>query len=256
MNRGGIIEVENLTVHYDKTPVLWQVNVSIPEQKLIAIVGPNGAGKSTFLKTLLGLKKSIAGSVRFWGLPYDKVRKKVAYVPQRISVDWNFPINVLDVVLMGRFGKLGFLKWIKPSDREVAKEALDQVGMFSFAKRQISQLSGGQQQRVFFARALVQDAEVYLMDEPFAGIDMATEKTLMEMLISLKKKGKTLLVVHHDLATVKEYFDWVILLNTCLIASGPMDEIFNEVNIHRAYGTSAYLLDEAKRLTQNKGIGL
>lgn len=256
MNKEEIIEVENLTVNYDKTPVLWQINVALPAHKLIAIVGPNGAGKSTFLKALLGLQKPISGSVTFWGLPYAKVRKQVGYVPQRASVDWEFPINVLDVVLMGRFGKLGLLKWVRAKDREAAEQALDQVGMLPFAKRQISELSGGQQQRVFFARALVQDAQIYLMDEPFAGIDTATEKALIEMLIKLKEKGKTLLIVHHDLATVKGYFDWVVLLNTCLIANGPISEAFNETNIRRTYGSGAYLFEEAKRLSQSKGTGL
>jgi len=248
-------KVEKLTVNYDKTPVLWEVDFEIPEKQLVGVIGPNGAGKSTLLKTMLGILKPLSGSVSLFGQSYKEVRKKVAYVPQRTSVDWNFPINVLDVVLMGRYGKLGPLKWIKKGDRNAAKEALERVGMLSFAERQISELSGGQQQRVFLARALLQEADLYFMDEPFAGIDMATEKALIELLISLKAEGKTMLIVHHDLTTVKSYFDWVILLNSCLIACGPVQQVFNEENLKKAYGNSAYLLTEAKKLTQSIETG-
>lgn len=249
------VKVEKLTVNYDKTPVLWEVDFEIPEKQLVGIIGPNGAGKSTLLKSLLGILKPLSGAVSLFEKPYKEVRKRVAYVPQRTSVDWNFPIDVLDVVLMGRYGKLGPLKWVKKEDRRAAEGALERVGMLPFAHRQISELSGGQQQRVFLARALLQEADLYLMDEPFAGIDMATEKALIELLISLRAEGKTMLIVHHDLTSVKSYFDWVILLNSCLIAYGPVEKVFNEENLKKAYGSSAYLLTAARQLTKSKETG-
>jgi len=250
------VKVDKLTVHYGKTPVLWEVHFEVPSGLLIGILGPNGAGKSTLVKTLLGLLKPISGEISYFGLPFKEVRKKIAYVPQRTAVDWNFPINVLDVVLMGRYGRLGLFKWAKKEDRNAAKKALERVGMLLYADRQISELSGGQQQRVFLARALLQQADIYFMDEPFAGIDMTTEKTLIELLTALKSQGKTLFIVHHDLTTVKSYFDWVVLLNTCLIDSGPVEEVFHQENIHRTYGNSAYLLTEAKKLKYSKTSGI
>ncbi|NGX26223.1 MAG: High-affinity zinc uptake system ATP-binding protein ZnuC [Chlamydiae bacterium] len=250
------IRVKNLSVHYDKTPVLWEIDFTIPKGHIVGVVGPNGAGKSTLLKTLLGLLKPIAGTISFFERPYKEVQKKIAYVPQRTSVDWNFPISVLDVVLMGLYGKRGPLKWVRKRDRILAEKALVRVGMLPFAKRQISELSGGQQQRVFLARALLQDADLYLMDEPFAGVDMATEKALMEVFSDLKDQGKTLLIVHHDLTTVKNHFDWVILLNSCLIDCGPISEVFHEENLKKAYGNAAYLLTETKKLTHSKSTGV
>ncbi len=250
------LKVEQLSVNYDKTPVLWDVHCEIPEGKLVGIVGPNGAGKSTFLKTLLGMTRPLSGRIEFFGQPYKKVRQRIAYVPQRSSVDWDFPVTAYEVVLMGRYGKLGLFKWSKAADRQAAQRALEMVGMLPFADRQISQLSGGQQQRLFIARALLQDADLYLMDEPFAGVDMATEKAIIALMDKLKVQGKTLLVVHHDLTTVDSYFDWVIMLNTCLIASGPVSEVFHTETIMRTYGRSSALLDEAAKLTQNKTSGL
>lgn len=235
------VKVEKLNVNYDQTPAIWGIDFEIPERKLVGIVGPNGAGKSTLLKALLGTLKQESGSVLLFGKPYKMVRKRVAYVPQRTTVDWHFPINVLDVVVMGRYGKLGPLKWVGKEDRRAAEKALDRLGMLPFAHRQISELSGGQQQRVFLARALLQEAELYFMDEPFAGVDMATEKAVIELLISLKAEGKTMLIVHHDLTTVKSYFDWLILLNGCLIGCGPVDEVFTQQNLQKAYGHSAFL---------------
>jgi manganese/zinc/iron transport system ATP- binding protein len=249
------IEIEQLSVNYDKTPVLWDIHCKIPEGKLVGIIGPNGAGKSTLLKSLLGMTRPLSGRIEFFGQPYKKVRHKVAYVPQRSSVDWDFPITAFEVVLMGRYGKLGLVKWSKAADKEAARYALDTVGMLAFADRQISQLSGGQQQRLFIARALLQDADIYLMDEPFAGVDMATEKAIIALMGKLKIQGKTLLVVHHDLTTVDSYFDWGIMLNTCLIACGPVSEVFNPDSIMRTYGRSSALLDEAAKLTQNKTSG-
>jgi len=235
------VKVEKLNVNYDRTPALWDIDFEIPQHQLVGIVGPNGAGKSTLLKALLGSVKTKSGSVLLFEKPYKAVRKRVAYVPQRSSVDWHFPISVLDVVVMGRYGKLGLLKWVGKEDRIAAEKALERVGMLCFANRQISELSGGQQQRVFLARALLQQADLYLMDEPFAGVDMATEKAVIELLISLKSEGKTMLIVHHDLTTVKSYFDWLILLNGHLISCGPVDEVFTEQNLNKAYGHAAFL---------------
>ncbi len=243
-----IFYVEHLTVNYDKTAVLWDVSCSVPKGKLIGIIGPNGAGKSTLLKAALRLVKPLSGKIKLDG--------KSAYVPQRSSVDWDFPITVFDVVLMGVYGKLGFFKWAKKAHKEATRRALEKVGMLGFANRQISQLSSGQQQRVFIARALLQDADIYLLDEPFAGVDMATEKEIMTLLRKLKKEGKTIFVVHHDLTCVESYFDWVIMLNTCLIASGPVKEVFHSDNLMRTYGRSALLLDEAAKLSQSKASGV
>lgn len=250
------VQVRNLTVNYERTPVLWEVDFEIPAGNLVGVIGPNGAGKSTLLKTLLGLLKPLSGEALFCGKPIKEVQHKIAYVPQRSSVDWDFPITVLDVVLMGRYGKLGLLKRPKKEDREAAKASLERVGMLGFADRQISELSGGQQQRVFLARALLQDADLYFMDEPFAGIDMATEKALIDILGVLKGEGKTLFIVHHDLSTVKSYFDWVVLLNSCLIGCGPVDEVYNEENLKRTFGTTAYLITEAKKLAHSKTTGV
>ncbi len=256
MDPSWAVEVEQLSVNYDKTLVLWDIHCKIPAGKLVGIIGPNGAGKSTFLKVLLSMVRPSSGQVRFFGQPYKKVKQRIAYVPQRSSVDWDFPITAFEVVLMGRYGNLGILKWPKAADREAALRALEMVGMQGFADRQISQLSGGQQQRLFIARSLLQDADIYLMDEPLAGVDMATEKEIMGLLDKLKARGKTLLVVHHDLSTVNSYFDWVLMLNTCRIACGPVDEVFHTETILRAYGRGSALLDEAVQLTQNKTSGL
>jgi manganese/zinc/iron transport system ATP- binding protein len=203
---------------------------------LMAIVGPNGAGKSTLIKAVLGLLKPAAGEVLVHGRPYREQRRLVAYVPQRGSVDWDFPTSVLDVVQMGTYGMLGWIRRAGREERERALAALEQVGMADFAGRQISQLSGGQQQRVFLARALVQNARVYLMDEPFQGVDAKTERAIVTVLQALRASGDTVVVVHHALQTVAEYFDWVTLLNVRRIASGPVAEVFTEENLRVTYG--------------------
>jgi len=230
------IDVRDLTVAYREKPVLWDVDLQVPRGVLMAIVGPNGAGKTTFIKSVLELVAPAAGSVLIHGKPYRDNRSRIAYVPQRGSVDWDFPTNVLDVVEMGMYGRLGWFRRPGASERERALKALAQVGMESFADRQISQLSGGQQQRVFLARALVQDADVFLMDEPFQGVDATTERTIVDLLRALREKGKTVVVVHHDLQTVQEYFDHVLLLNVRRIAAGPVDEVFTEENLRATYG--------------------
>jgi manganese/zinc/iron transport system ATP- binding protein len=255
MSGRPILSVEQLTVNYDKTPVLWDLNFQVPPGKFAGIIGPNGAGKSTLLKTLIGLIKPLSGRVEIEGKAFKEMRSRVAYVPQKTAVDWDFPIRVLDVVLMGSYGKLGLFKWPGKKEKKAAQEALEKVGMLAFADRQINALSGGQKQRIFLARTLMQDADVYLLDEPFAGVDVATEKAMIMLLHELKSQGKSLFVVHHDLNTVELYFDWVIMLNTCLIANGPTQEVFHEETIGRAYGRSSAVLKEAARLFQNQTSG-
>lgn len=238
------VEVFDLTVAYKDKPVLWDVDLEVPQGVLMAIVGPNGAGKTTLMKSILGLIKPAAGRVSILGRPYETVRKRVGYVPQRGSVDWDFPTTVLDVVMMGAYGKLGWLKRTGKAEREGAMEALQKVDMADFYQRQISQLSGGQQQRVFLARALLQDADIYFMDEPMQGVDATTERAIIALLKELRSKGKTVIVVHHDLQTVPEYFDWVTMLNVRRITCGPVEEVFNEKNLRAAYGGKfAFLSD-------------
>jgi len=249
------LEVHQLTVNYDKTPVLWDITLHVPAGKIVAIIGPNGAGKSTFIKTALGLLQPISGNVEFFGLPFKEVRKRIAYVPQRESVDWDFPITVRDLVMMGRYGALRMMRWPRKADGAAVDHYLELVGMTPYANRQISQLSGGQQQRAFIARALVQEADVYFMDEPFAGVDMGTEMAIMNILRQLKDKGKTVFVVHHDLNTVESYFDWVIMLNMRLVACGSVVEAFNPDTLNMAYGKSYALFDEALKLSQEKTQG-
>ncbi len=238
------VEVSDLTVAYHEKPVLWDVDLVVPAGVLMAIVGPNGAGKSTLLKAILELVPIAAGRVLIFGRPLTETRHLVAYMPQRESVDWQFPTTVLDVVVMGLYGKLGWFRRPGRRERALACAALEKVGMTAFAHRQISQLSGGQQQRVFLARALVQDAQVYLMDEPFQGVDATTERATITLLQELRAQGKTVLVVHHDLQTVPEYFDWVTLINVRRIACGPVAEVFTEHNLRRAYGGRLSFLSE------------
>ncbi len=233
------VEVTDLTVAYGEKPVLWDVDLDVPQGTLMAVVGPNGAGKTTLIRAILGMVRPAAGRALVHGKPYEEQRRRVAYVPQRGTVDWDFPTNVLDVVLMGRYGRLGWVRRPGTEDRAAAREALEQVGMTELAGRQISQLSGGQQQRVFLARALVQHAEVYFMDEPFQGVDATTEKAIVELLRGLRERGKTVIAVHHDLQTVPEYFDQVTLLNVRRIASGPVADCFTEENLRRTYGGRA-----------------
>ena len=235
-DRALAVSVRDLTVAYRHQPVLWDVDLSVPVGVLLAIVGPNGAGKTTLIKALLELVTPAAGEIRIFGQPYPKVRRGVAYVPQRGSVDWDFPTNALDVVMMGLYGRIGWIRRPGKREKRHALQALERVGMHGFAERQISQLSGGQQQRVFLARALVQDAELYLMDEPFQGVDATTERAIVEILRELRSRGKTVVVVHHDLLTVREYFDHVLLLNVRRIAAGPVAEAFTDENLRTTYG--------------------
>ncbi len=241
----SIIKVEDLTVAYEDKPVLWDIELEVKKGVLMAVVGPNGAGKSTLIKTMLDLIKPITGEVRFYGEKYSKVRDRIAYVPQRGSVDWDFPTTVFDVVEMGRYGKVGWLKRVGKIDKEKTREAIKMVEMEEFSDRQISQLSGGQQQRVFLARALVQEADIYFMDEPFQGVDNKTEKSIIKILKKLRDENKTVIVVHHDLQTVKEYFDYVTFINVSVVASGPVEEIFTPENIEKTY--------KNKKLSEREG---
>jgi manganese/zinc/iron transport system ATP- binding protein len=252
-SRAVPLEVHDLTVSYRYKPVLWNVDFSLPEGSVTAIVGPNGAGKSTLLKSVMGLLPLASGYVRIYGESFERKRSLVAYVPQRGEVDWDFPINVFDVVLMGRYGRLPLFSRPRERDREVAAEALRKVSMEQFATRQISQLSGGQQQRVFIARALAQEATIYLMDEPFAGVDAATEGAIVELFSELKRAGKTVVCVHHDLNTVPEYFDHIVLLNLRLVGAGPVKEVFTPENLHHTYGGRLGLLAEvSERLRKSE----
>jgi manganese/zinc/iron transport system ATP- binding protein len=247
------LEVHDLTVAYRTTPVLWDVDLTLPEGHLIAIVGPNGAGKSTLLKAILGLVKPITGWVKVYGEPYPQRRSWVGYVPQRESVDWDFPTSALDVVTMGLYGRIGWFRRPSAHHRQVALRSLEKVGIADLAGRQISQLSGGQQQRVFLARALAQDARIYLMDEPFAGVDATTERAVLTLLQELRRQGRTVIAVHHDLQTVAEYFDYVVLLNLRLIAAGPVATTFNQENLQLTYGGRLTALSQAAEALLAKG---
>jgi manganese/zinc/iron transport system ATP- binding protein len=241
----GPVSIHDLTVAYHRKPVLWDVDLSLPEGRLIAVVGPNGAGKSTLIKAILGLVPRASGTVTVYGAPYETNRHLVGYVPQRESVDWDFPVSALDVVAMGLYRKIGWFRPVTAHHRRIAREELEKVGMAQYADRQISQLSGGQQQRVFLARALAQDARLYFMDEPFAGVDVATERAIVALLKTLKASGKTCVVVHHDLQTVPTYFDHVVLLNMRVVAAGPTAAVFTEENLKKTYGGKLTLLSQA-----------
>lgn len=239
------VAIHDMTVAYHRKPVLWDIDLDLPEGKLIGVIGPNGAGKSTLIKAALDLVPIASGRVLIYGRPYRQQRALVGYVPQRESVDWDFPVTALDVVAMGLYGKIGWCKPVTRAHRQWALAVLERVGMAGFAHRQISQLSGGQQQRIFLARALAQDARIYFMDEPFAGVDAATERAIITLLQDLRSQGKTALVVQHDLQTVREYFDHLILLNMRVVAAGPTAEVFTRENLQKTYGGRLTLLDEA-----------
>lgn len=247
------LAIHDLTVAYQRKPVIWDVDLNIPEGKLVGIVGPNGAGKSTLIKACLELVPKTSGAVRIYGRPYREQRSLIGYVPQRETVDWDFPVSALDVVAMGLYGKIGWFRRVGQKHKKLALEALDRVGIAHLAERQISQLSGGQQQRVFLARALAQDARLYFMDEPFAAVDAATEQAIVELLHELKNRGRTCLVVHHDLATVTKYFDWLVLLNMRVVAAGESKAIFTRENLQKTYGGKLSLLDDAAEALRHVG---
>ena len=238
------LSVHDLTVAYHRKPVIWDVGFDVPPGTMVGIVGPNGAGKSTLLKAVMDLTPRASGRIQVFGESYRRNRQRVGYVPQRESVDWDFPVNVLDVVTMGLYGRIGWCWPVRRKHRRAAMTALEQVGIADLANRQISQLSGGQQQRTFLARALVQDSDLYLMDEPFAAVDAATERAIVGILQEMKRNAKTAVVIHHDLQTVAEYFDYVILLNMRIVAHGPVGEVFTSENLQKTYGGRLTLLDE------------
>jgi len=235
-NHPWALEVEDLTVAYADQPVLWDVDLRVPIGVKMAIVGPNGAGKSTLVKAAMGLVKPVAGEVRIFGRSQERAHGEIAYVPQRATLSWDFPTDVLDVVTMGTYGRLGWIRRSGAAQRAEAEAALEKVGMTEFVKRPIAELSGGQQQRVLLGRALAQDAPIYILDEPFQGVDAPTERAIIEVLNGLAEEGKTIIVVHHDLQTVPEYFDWVLLLNVRAFDFGPVGEVFTEANLRLTFG--------------------
>ena len=243
-NTTSLLSIRNLSVSYAQKPVLWNINMDLPLGKVIGIIGPNGAGKSTFIKAIMGLVPYDSGSIHIFGKQLSEVRKRISYVPQRNSVDWDFPASVFDVVLMGRYAHIGLFKRPRKIDKEIAMNALEQVEMQHLAQRQIGQLSGGQQQRIFLARALAQEADLYLMDEPFVGIDAATEKSIVTLLKELSNQGKSIIVVHHDLQTAVQYFDWAVLLNMRLVGSGPVEEVLKNDLLQATYGGRLTILSK------------
>jgi manganese/zinc/iron transport system ATP- binding protein len=248
------LEVHDLNVAYQSKVVVWDVDFTAPPGALVAIVGPNGAGKSTLLKATLGLIPAASGHITFFGRPYAEVRHRVGYVPQRESVDWDFPVSAVDVVAMGLYRRLGWCRPVGRKERDQARAALEKVGLGTYADRQISQLSGGQQQRVFLARALAQEADLYLMDEPFASVDAATERAIVDVLRDLRAQGRTVVCVHHDLPTVPEYFDHVALLNMRIVAQGPVGETFTTENLRKTYGARLTLLEEAAQAVERARV--
>jgi len=246
--KSPVIELHNATVTYQSKPAIWNVDYQIPEGKMVGVIGPNGSGKTTMLKATMGLIPLSSGFAKLFGKDLEEVRHKIAYVPQRSSVDWDFPANVFDTVLMGRYRKHNLFSRTTKHDKEIAWDALKKVHLESFAKRQIAQLSGGQQQRVFIARALAQQAELYLLDEPFAGVDATTENTIINLLKEMNQEGKSIVVVHHDLNTVSKYFNWLVMMNTRLIASGPTEEIFTTQILQNTYGGRLNILSQVAEL--------
>jgi manganese/zinc/iron transport system ATP- binding protein len=247
-----VLDVHDLTVSFQRKPVIWDLNFSVSKGSLTGILGPNGAGKSTMILALLGLLPVTSGKVTFFGTSFKEVRGKIAYMPQRESIDWDFPIRVIEVVLTGLYHTIGIGRRITRVHRTKALDALDRVGIPHLADRQISQLSGGQQQRTFLARALVQDAEMYLMDEPFAAVDAATEKAIVDILKQFQNEGRTSLVIHHDLHTVAEYFSHVLLLNMRMVGYGPVAEVLTKDNLQKTYGGKLTLLDEVLEVMRRK----
>lgn len=239
------LSIQDLTVAWSRKPVIWDVEFDVAPGQLVGIIGPNGAGKSTLLKAVMDLVPRASGRIEVFGRSWRQNRHRVGYVPQRESVDWDFPVSVLDVVTMGLYSRIGWFRPVLRRHRELAMRALERVGIGEYANRQISQLSGGQQQRTFLARALVQEADLYLMDEPFSAVDAATEQAIVGLLREMRAAGRTALVIHHDLHTVPDYFDSVVLLNMRVVAQGPTAAVFTRENLERTYGGRLTLLDEA-----------
>lgn len=252
IDKGPVLEVHNLSASYNRKPVLWDIDFQLSAGQLVGIVGPNGSGKTTLLRNIMGLMEADSGYVKLFGSNLKNVREKVSYVPQRESVDWDFPVSVREVVEMGRYRSKNLLRRLKPKDQDLVDRALEQVGMLEYAQRQISQLSGGQQQRVFLARSLAQNAELYLMDEPFVGVDAATEEAILRVLSTLRDEGKTVVIVHHDLQTAYQYFDSMVLLNTRLVAYGPKEKVFSQESLQEAYGGRLTVLSKLSEIIAQK----
>jgi manganese/zinc/iron transport system ATP- binding protein len=253
--RSTALELHDVSVSYHKKPVLYGVDLCLPTGSLVGLIGPNGAGKSTLIKAAMGLLPLNSGWVKCFNQPLNAVRKRVGYVPQREEVDWDFPVSVFDVVLMGRYGRLGWLRRPSKTDRTAALEALEKVGMSPFKDRQISNLSGGQQQRVFLARAIAQDSDLYLMDEPFVGVDATTERTIISLLQEWRDQGKTILVVHHDLTSAREYYDHLVLLNMRVVASGPTEDVFTMELLQKTYGGRLTILSDVASQARRLNTG-
>ena len=251
-----LIDVHNVTVSYDNKPVLWDIDIHFPKNKLIGIIGPNGSGKTTLLKTIMGLLPKNSGYIKIDGKNIDDVREQIAYIPQKESIDWDFPAEVLDVVLMGRTTKKNIFKRISKKDKEIALDALKKVKLLEFKHHQISELSGGQQQRVFIARALTQQADIYLMDEPFAGVDAKSEEAILLIIKDLIAENKTVVIVHHDLISAAKYFDWIVLLNTRLINYGETSTILTEENLKDTFGGELTILSEIRNSLKKKSFPL
>jgi manganese/zinc/iron transport system ATP- binding protein len=249
-----VVEIHDLTVSYHKKPVLWDISLCLPRGNVIGIIGPNGAGKSTLLKTIMGLVIPDSGYIKLFGKSLDEVRKQVSYVPQKESVDWDFPASVLDVVVMGRYAQLGLFQRPRKFDQDKALACLSEVGMAPLAHRQIAQLSGGQQQRVFLARALAQEAQLYLMDEPFVGVDAATEKMIVNLFQTMAREGKTIVVVHHDLQSAAHYFNWSMLLNMRMVAVGPTEEVLTPTLLQETYGGKLTILSKISDLLKEQAL--
>jgi manganese/zinc/iron transport system ATP- binding protein len=254
--RDSALDIQGLAVHYGASPVLWDISLRIPKGHLVGIMGPNGAGKTTFIRAVLDLVHKSTGSIYLLGHRLNAVRKKIAYVPQRTQVDWTFPMTVHDLVLMGCYPKRGFFRRFLQEDYDAVERALQLLGLTKLKMSQIGQLSGGQQQRVFLARAIVQRAELYFLDDPFSGIDIVSEQILMEVLRDIQKEGKTVFIVHHDLVTAEKYFDWGVLLNTALIANGPLSEVFTAENLRIAYGSNITLVEDVLRVSSHLSKGI
>ena len=248
------VEVHDLTVSYQHKPVLWDIDMSLPVGQLIGLVGPNGAGKSTLLKALIGLLKPQSGYVKLLGAALDQVRRRVSYMPQRALIDWDFPVSVYDVVMMGRYAHMGLLQWPSKEDKAIVLACLEHVGLSALADRQIGTLSGGQQQRVLFARLLAQEGELLLLDEPTSAVDAATEADLLALMRRMSQQGKTLLVVHHDLQTVQKHFDWGVLLNMRLVASGPVADSCTPELLRKTYGDHLGVLHQVGHLLQSRQL--
>lgn len=249
-----VVEIHDLTVSYGQNPVLWNVDLTIPQGTLVGVLGPNGAGKSTLIRAIMGLMDFNSGYVKIFDQEVDDVRKRISYVPQRESVDWDFPSSALDIVMMGTYQRLGLFKRPGKKEKELALSCLEKVNMVPFAHRQISELSGGQQQRVFIARSLAQQADIYFMDEPFAGVDISTEKAIVNLLKEMAASGKTLVVVHHDIYSAAKYFDWLIMLNMHLVASGPTETVLTEALLRKTYGGKLSLLSDVGELIKKSSI--